>query len=392
MQQSILKDKNLHLIFCVTLIAVMGVASITPAFPDVIRYFKITAHQIGWLIVAFTLPGIALTPLTGILADRLGRKLILIPSLIVFGAAGLACFFVRDFYWLLVMRFVQGVGASSLASINITLIGDLFNGEQRVAAMGYNASVLSICTSSYPALCGLLTALGWQFVFLLPVFSVPLAVVILLKLDNPEPSIKTGLKAYFANVLATVNRKIVWGLFGANVLLFVILYGAYLTYFPLLLETRMHSGSVVIGLTMSLMSGVTAITSFQMPLINKHLKAKTQMLLAVIFYFIALFLLSQAFRWMGIVGGLVLFGLGHGMLIPAIQNMLVGLASIRERAAFMSLNSMVLRLGQTIGPLFIGIFYAFGGITMAFYGGALTAVVMFLLILFMVNPQASKPS
>lgn len=390
MQQPILKDRNLHLIFCVTLVAVMGVASITPAFPEVIRYFKITAHQVGLLIVAFTLPGIALTPLTGILADRLGRKVILIPSLVVFGLAGVACFFARDFYWLLVLRFVQGVGASSLASINITLIGDLFTGEKRVAAMGYNASILSIGTASYPALGGLLTALGWQFVFLLPMLAIPLAVVIMLKLDNPEPTNTTALKAYFANVWTTVNRRIVWGLFGANVLLFVILYGAYLTYFPLMLETRMHSGSVIIGLTMSLMSAVTAVTSFQMPVINKHLRPKMQMLLAVVFYFMAMFLLSQAFRWSSIVVGLVLFGLGHGMLIPSIQNMLVGLASIRERAAFMSLNSMVLRLGQTIGPLFIGIFYAFGGITMAFYGGALTAVVMFVLILLLVNPQALK--
>ena len=74
--------------------------------------------------------------------------------------------------------------------------------------MGYNASVLSIGTASYPALGGLLTALGWQFVFLLPVFAVPLAVVVLLKLNNPEPSIKTGLKVYFANVLVITSYSI----------------------------------------------------------------------------------------------------------------------------------------------------------------------------------------
>lgn len=390
MQQAILKNRNLHLIFGVTLIAVMGVASITPAFPEVIRYFEITAHQVGWLIVAFTLPGIALTPLAGVLADRLGRKLILIPSLVLFGLAGVACFFVRDFYWLLFWRFLQGVGASSLASINITLIGDLFTGEKRVAAMGYNASVLSIGTASYPAIGGLLTALGWQYVFLLPLLAIPLAVVILQKLENPEPSNKLGLKDYFANVWATVNRQIVWGLFGANILVFVILYGAYLTYFPLLLGVRMESGSVVIGGAMSLMSAVTAFTSFQLPVINKFIRPKLQMLLAAVFYFSSMFVLSGAFQWGEIIGGLILFGLGHGLLIPSIQNMLVGLASIRERAAFMSLNSMVLRVGQTIGPLVIGLFYAVGGVTMAFYGGAVIAVVLFLLILFMVRPRSIK--
>lgn len=386
-RKSIIENRNLQLIFGVTLVAVMGVASITPAFPEVIQYFHITARQVGWLIVSFTLPGIFLTPLTGILADRLGRKVILIPSLVLFGLAGFACFFVRDFHWLLLLRFIQGVGASSLASINITLIGDLFNGEERVAAMGYNASVLSIGTASYPAIGGLLTAIGWQFVFILPILSVPLAVLVLLYLHNPEPVRQTTLSAYFGNVWRTVNRKIVWGLFGANVLLFVILYGAYLTYFPLLLRSRLDSGSVIIGGAMSLMSAVTALTSFQMPRINRLLSPKKQLLFASMFYLVAMLILGRSFHWGGIIAGIIVFGLGHGVLIPALQNMLVGLASIRERGAFMSLNSMVLRVGQTLGPLLIGVFYEFGGIRTAFAAGAGIAVLMFLLILILVNPS-----
>jgi len=386
-RKSIIGNRNLQLIFGVTLVAVMGVASITPAFPEVIQYFHITARQVGWLIVAFTLPGIFLTPLTGVLADRLGRKVILIPSLVLFGLAGFACFFVREFYWLLLMRFIQGVGAGSLASINITLIGDLFSGDDRVAAMGYNASVLSIGTASYPAIGGLLTALGWQFVFILPILAVPLAIFVLLYLRNPEPEKQTTLSTYFANVWHTVNRKIVWGLFGANILLFIILYGAYLTYFPLLLRSRLDSGSVIIGGAMSLMSAVTAVTSFQMPAINRLLTPKKQLLLASLLYLVSMLILGRSFHWGGIMAGIFVFGLGHGVLIPALQNMMVGLASIQERAAFMSLNSMVLRVGQTLGPLLIGVFYEFGGIRAAFAGGAGTAVFMFLLILILVNPS-----
>ena len=111
----------------------MGVASITPAFPDIIRYFDISPQQVGGLIVAFTLPGVFLTPFTGILADRFGRKIVLIPSLFLFGIAGFACMFTKDFYWLMVLRFFQGIGASSLSSMNITLVGDLFEGKQRTS-------------------------------------------------------------------------------------------------------------------------------------------------------------------------------------------------------------------------------------------------------------------
>lgn len=390
--QSLLWNKNLQIIFGVTLVAVMGVASITPAFPEIIRHFQITPGQVGWLIAAFTLPGIFLTPVTGVLADRFGRKPVLIPSLILFGIAGVACVFTDNFKLLLALRFFQGIGASSLASINITLIGDLFTGEQRVAAMGYNASVLSIGTASYPAIGGLLTTMGWEMVFVLPVLAIPLAVWVLRNLHNPEPAAKSTLGTYFANVWQTVNRRIVWGLFGANVLLFIILYGAYLTYFPLLLETRMQSGSVIIGMSMSLMSVVTAATSFQLPAINRLIKPRTQLLLASVFYLVSMVLLSKAFDWSRILAALMIFGLGHGMAIPALQNLMVGLASIRERAAFMSLNSMVLRVGQTLGPLLVGLFYLQGGITYAFFGGSGVAVLMFLFIAILIHPQvAEKP-
>ena len=82
------RNKNLYIIFCVTLISVMGVASITPAFPAIMKFFSLDPHQVGWLISAFTLPGILLPPVAGILADRFGRKRILVPSLFLFGAAG----------------------------------------------------------------------------------------------------------------------------------------------------------------------------------------------------------------------------------------------------------------------------------------------------------------
>jgi len=85
---NLLQNRNLYLIFIITLFAVMGVASITPAFPSIIKYFNISARKVGLLITVFTLPSLLLTPVMGILADRIGRKIILIPSLFIFGIAG----------------------------------------------------------------------------------------------------------------------------------------------------------------------------------------------------------------------------------------------------------------------------------------------------------------
>ncbi len=378
-------EKNVVIIFGVTLIAVMGIASITPAFPGIIRYFGISTQQVGWLIAAFTLPGVFLTPVTGILADRFGRKLVLVPSLFIFGIAGFLCSFMRDFHSLLALLFIEGIGASGLSSINITLIGDLYSGEKRTALMGYNASILSIGTAAYPALGGFIAAFGWQYIFYLPLLAIPLGIFVIFGLNNPEPKDHQTLSEYFRRIWKSINQSSVWGLFLVNLLLFVILYGAYLTYFPILLSERLQATSVHIGLLMSVMSLITAIMSSQLGRLNRLFRARTLLMVGVMFYLLSMLSLLVANAWWQVALAVVIFGLGHGLMVPSVQNILVGFTTIKERAAFMSFNSMVLRIGQTLGPLVVGIFYAIAGLQGAFLTGIAVAVVMFLTILFLIR-------
>jgi len=387
-QSSFSPEKNVIIIFGVTLIAVMGISSITPAFPGIIKYFGISTQQVGWLIAAFTLPGIFLTPVTGILADRFGRKLVLVPSLFVFGIAGFLCSFMRDFHSLLALLFVEGIGASGLSSINITLIGDLYSGEKRTALMGYNASILSIGTAAYPALGGFIAVFGWQYIFYMPLLAIPLGIFVIFGLNNPEPKDHQGIGEYFRRIWKNINQRSVWGLFLTNMLVFVLLYGAYLTYFPILLSERLHATSVHIGLMMSVMSLVTATTSSQLGRINQRLSSKTILLLGAGFYFLSMLSLLFCQSWIQVAVSVMVFGLGHGLLVPSIQNLLVGFASIKERAAFMSVNSMVLRIGQTTGPLVIGVFYAFGSLQGSFIAGATVAVIMFGAVALMVGKKS----
>ncbi len=385
MQKSLLKDTNLYLIFGITLFAVMGVASITPAFPVIIKHFNLSVKQIGYLISFFTLPGVLLAPFMGIMADRYGRKAILVPSMLLFGIAGTFCAFQTSFNMLLIMRFLQGVGAASLGSLNVTLIGDLFADKNRIKAMGYNASVLSIGTASYPAIGGFIASMHWQYVFYLPAIIVPFALLVLFKLKTPPLHAKVSLKSYLGNVWKTINRKQVWGLFIVNVLIFIILYGAYLSFFPILLNNRFHADTKTIGLVMSLASLTTAISSSQLGKVRQVLSVQRLLFISAVFYTLSLVVLSMAGEWPLLILAVVLFGMGHGLFIPNIQTALVGLAPLTERAAFMSLNGMVLRIGQTIGPIIVALFYINESLTTVFLLAAILPIVMIVIIKTMVG-------
>ncbi|MEJ2109492.1 MAG: MFS transporter [Acidobacteriota bacterium] len=356
----VFKDRNLQLIFIVTLFAVMGVASISPAFPEIIEYFNITPREVEGLVVSFTFPGIILTPIMGILADRLGRKNILIPSLMLFGIAGFSCMFVREYHHLLLFRFFQGIGAASLGSLNVTLIGDLYSGARRTEAMGFNASVLSMGTAGYPAIGGLLAMSGWYFPFILPVLAVPLGIVVALKLHTPVLPPKQKLGGYLRDTWENLNQRNVWGLFVLNILVFFLIYGAHLTYLPILLKSRLQSSSLSIGLIMSLASVTMGIVAACIAKINRRLRPRNILMAGVIFYFLSMLLYSFASSYLFIALPVLLYGVAQGMMIPTMQTLLVGFAPLEQRAAFMSINSMVLRFGQTAGPMVIGFGFALG--------------------------------
>ncbi len=386
MTRGLLHDRRMYMVFTVTLMAVMGVASLTPAFPGVISHFGILPPQVGWLIAAFTLPGILLTPVTGILADRYGRRSVLVPSLILFGIAGFACFFAVSFRVLILLRFIQGMGASALGTLNITLIGDYYQDQNRQSAMGYNASILSLGTAVYPLLGGLLATAGWNYPFLLPLLAIPAGLWLLVKLEHIPIQGRQNLKNYFGSVWKRINSPAVWALFSVTFLVFVVLYGSLLTYVPLMLKERLNAAPGSIGLVMSLMSLVTALVASQSGKSGRWLKPHTQILISLVIYFLALLLYWRTQTWGFILLPTLLFGLAHGMMLPCVQTLLVGLAPTRERAAFMSANSVLTRTGQTLGPLFAGLFYTFYGYTGAF----LSSAGIILLMIGIVSPVVIK--
>jgi ACDE family multidrug resistance protein len=379
-QRKIYLDANLQIIFGVTLTAVMGVASISPAFPRIVEGLNLSPEAVGLLITVFTFPGVILTPVLGVLADHFGRKRILVPSLILFGIAGGACSLARDFNLLLLLRFLQGIGAASLGSLNVTIIGDLYSGKERVAAMGYNASVLSVGTASYPSIGGALATLGWYYPFTFHSVAIPVGLLVLFSLKNPEPKSEQHLKEYLGNAWQSIKNRQVVGLFAASVTTFIILYGAYLTYLPLLIGGSFGASPLIIGLIMSSMSLTTAITSSQLGRLAKVYPERTLLKAAYIFYASALVIVPFVPNLWVLLIPIIIFGVGHGLNIPSIQTLLAGLAPMEHRAAFMSVNGMVLRLGQTLGPLLMGAVFGLWGIGGVFYAGAVFAIAIFALL------------
>lgn len=377
--KKVYQNKNLQIVFGVSLIAVLGVASVTPAFPTLAAALEVPPEKIGLLVTVFTLPTVLLGPVLGILADRLGRKTILVPSLFLFAIAGAACALARDFNLLLVLRFLQGVGAASLLSLSVTLVGDLFSGKERATAMGYNASVSSIGTALYPIVGGALATLGWYYPFLLPLVAIPIGLLVL-SLKNPESKSSQSLKEYLGNAWKSVKQRQILGLFIASTANFILLYGAYVTYLPQLIKESFNASPFTIGMILSSISVAIALTSSQLGRLTRAFSET--ILIRASFGLFALALAIVPFVpniWLLLVPTTI-FGVGLGIGFPSIQTLLAVLAPKGYLATVMSVNGMFFGLGQTLGPLLMGFAFSLGGINSVFFAGvgfAMATLVVF---------------
>lgn len=378
-------DRQLYVIFGITLVMVMGVASLTPAFPKIARALSLSETQVALLISVFTLPGIFLTPLAGILGDRFGRKTVLVPSLFLFALAGFACFFVRDIYLLLTFRFFQGIGASSLGALNIALIADFYSGRHRGTAMGYNASVLSLGTASYPFVGGLLAGMAWYAPFVLPLAAIPVGLALIFYVDEPSIQHSQSLKEYLKTAWQSVRQKEVLGLFLISIFTFVILYGAYLSYFPFLLSQKFGLSAPKIGMILSISSLSTAFTSSQLGKLIHRFSELILLKTAFVLYLIVSVLIPNISNLYLILIPVILFGIAQGINLPSLQTLLANLAPENQRAIFLSINGMVLRIGQTLGPVLMGLGFAISGVEGAFYLAGIVAILVFISIFILLK-------
>jgi ACDE family multidrug resistance protein len=375
-KKSLWKDTNLLIVFGVTLMAVMGVASISPAFPKIQRELGITPNQVGLLITFFTLPGALLTPIVGVMADRYGRKKILIPSLFLFAIAGTACTFIKDFNLLLWMRAVQGIGAAALGSINSTIIGDLYDNKHRIEAMGLNASVLSIGVASYPSIGGAMALIGWNYPFLLSALALPIGILALILLKNPEPRSTQTIKEYLSGTWSHLRNMKIAALFSAGMISFIIMYGAYLTYFTILIGEKFNSSSLTIGIIMSVASLSNAVIASQLGRIHRWLSMTSILKISFSVYALSMVLVPFMSNLWFLLIPAILSGMANGATLPSIQTSVAEIAPLEYRGAIMSLNNMMLRLGQTLGPPVIGIAYVYGGINATFFAAAGISIIV----------------
>lgn len=379
------QNPNLLIVFSVTLTGIMGVSSVTPILPTIAYEFNISPEQSALLITVFTLPGVFLTPVFGILADWYGRRRVLVPVLTLFGIAGTACFYAQEFSTLLILRTLQGIGAASLGAMNVTIISDLFRGNDRTTALGYNSAVLSLGATLYPAIGGTLALFGWRYPFLLPILAFPTGLLVLFRLKSPKAYQTDDIRAYFRGVFRSLKSRKIRMMFLLSTSTFLLLYGPLLTFLPFFMSSRFGSDSLTIGIVLATSAIGNLISGATLGLLVKRYSSVELILMSYLIYAFSLVLIPIMPGEYWLILPSILFGAGIGINNPNIQTLIAKSVRPGQRAAILSINGMVLRLGQTIGPMIMAILFALLGMEGSYVAMAIVSVGIFAWLRSMVR-------
>lgn len=244
-----MKPSATLLITCSTVfLAQLGMSIYLPALPAIAEYLNAQPSQVSWGLSLYLI-GMALPMLFwGSLAQRIGRKPVLLASLGVYGLANLALPLGSTLESFLLLRLIQGIGASGISVMARVLIRDSFQGDLLAKALSWISISFVVALGIGQYLGSIIeVTLGWQAIFYLLGLSCLAMALIVSRVSFPAltdgPAMASSWRVYR---LIVIDRAFLLPALAGGLGYGVII--AFNTAAPLILQGPFNWSSVDYGL------------------------------------------------------------------------------------------------------------------------------------------------
>ena len=331
--------------------ALLGV--IAPLLPEIERRTGAGDAALGFAIAAYAIPILLVSIPTGRLADRIGRRPLLLGGLALTGAGSIVIALSGSLGVLLAGRAVQGLGSTASWVAALALVSDLARPGRKGEAIGFALAANSFGAIAGPALGGIVGgAVSFEAPFLV-VTGLSLAMLVAGVVVLPRRE-RASRPSSSVSVVEALGRRAVFAP-GAVAIAGAAFIGMVDFTLPLDLDRRLGTAAISIGL---LVGGAALLDAFASPIAGRAGDRRGRRPVAAIGAATVAFagvLLAIFGNLAGAGLGLALFGIGQSVVFAAAVPWLdEGFGDLDRGLAYGALN-LVFAIGYTLGPLVGGV-------------------------------------
>ena len=337
-------------------------SAFAPIFPDAVAGLELDPRWAGMLVSMPKLTLALAAPLLGALAARIGQFRVLVASLVSFAVFGMAGALAQTFGTLAMARGLVGAASGGISAAGLGVVGRWFSGTTRSRLIGYTASAIAATSILFPLLAGWLGSFHWRYAFGLYGLALPVAFALAIAARSPaNASAARGEAIQIRHLLGALRApgvlSVLVALFGAS----AVFYTA-IVYAPLYFQAAIGADAMLNGTILAARAvGAALISAVGAARMVRQFGTSATLstgwgLMALTLAIIPLLATPQV-ALLAAFG----FGIGFGLIVPNLYDMLAERIAWEQRATLLSLAPGLAALGQFGSPLIFGPVWQSGG-------------------------------
>jgi len=345
--------------------------------------------QVGVINGAFMLTAGLLSIPAGLLADRFGRRALIIAGLIATALSALLVTICHVPGEMLVAYVLFGIGLAAFAPGMLSLVADVMPVQQLGLAYGWYTTAIYIAMTLGPASGGFLAKeVGLRQVFLVS-GGLQLAVVLLALLLLPQgpPRHKTDLRsALSGSIVLLQNNKLIACLLATVVS--CIGFGVFLTFLPLY-ASKLGYDPAQVGLVFAAQAVTNVVGRVPIGNLADRVDRRWLVSAGLVCLAVALFALGQVSALPQMLACSVVIGVGMALTFTAIGALIAELVPPLQRGLSMGMYNSSIYLGMMCGSTVMGMLLNRIGYSYGFAAAGVVALVALGLFLTMFRERSA---
>ncbi len=375
--------KALTIIFLTVFIDLLGFGILIPILPTFASgEIGISDFGIGVIIAVYSLTQFLFNPIIGRVSDRVGRRPIILVTLLITSASYILFSFSTTFMILFASRFLAGIGGSNIGAAQ-AYIADITDKSNRAKGMGMIGAAFGLGFVFGPIMGGILSEYGYEYVgFASAGFSL-LAFFFAFFFLPESVKEKKSMSNFSTKLFKIDDVKSILKMPNVGVfifLFFIIIFSVANIYGTFALLGQKHYGFTnrengylfgVIGIISTIVQGGL------IKRLSTIWSEKTIIFIGLTFLMFGLGLLPYGVNFTGVALISVILALGTGILQPTLISLVSKYSPEDRQGAILGVNQSIASLARVLGPLLGGFAFQTLGYEAPFViGGVFTFITM----------------